>query len=59
MLKPAIATVVVGHEMSFAREVADHLCFTNHGVIVEHGPPGELLLHPREARTRAFFDPVL
>jgi polar amino acid transport system ATP-binding protein len=51
--------ILVSHEMSFAREVADHIYFTDHGVIVEHGPPGELLLHPREARTRAFLDQVL
>src|ERR1700730_9753441 len=51
--------ILVSHEMSFAREVADHIYFTDHGAIVEHGPPGELLLHPREARTRAFLDQVL
>jgi len=51
--------ILVSHEMSFAREVADHIYFTDHGIIVEHGPPGEILLHPREVRTRAFLDQVL
>ncbi len=51
--------ILVTHEMGFAREVADHVYFTDGGVIVEHGPPRELLLSPREARTRAFLDQVL
>jgi polar amino acid transport system ATP-binding protein len=51
--------VIVTHEMGFAREVADHIYFTEKGVIVEHGPPREMLANPREARTRAFLDQVL
>jgi polar amino acid transport system ATP-binding protein len=51
--------ILVTHEMGFAREVADHVYFTDGGVIVEHGPPRDLLLGPREARTRAFLDQVL
>ncbi|MBM3523102.1 MAG: amino acid ABC transporter ATP-binding protein, partial [Alphaproteobacteria bacterium] len=51
--------ILVTHEMGFAREVADHVYFTDGGVIVEHGPPRELLLAPREARTRAFLEQVL
>jgi polar amino acid transport system ATP-binding protein len=51
--------ILVTHEMGFAREVADHVYFTDAGVIVEHGPPAELLARPREARTRAFLDQVL
>ena len=51
--------ILVTHEMGFAREVADHVYFTDAGVIVEHGPPKELLANPREARTRAFLDQVL
>jgi polar amino acid transport system ATP-binding protein len=51
--------ILVTHEMGFAREVADHIYFTDAGVIVEHGPPRELLAHPKEARTRAFLDQVL
>jgi polar amino acid transport system ATP-binding protein len=51
--------MIVTHEMGFAREVADHIYFTEKGVIVEHGPPREMLANPREARTRAFLDQVL
>jgi polar amino acid transport system ATP-binding protein len=51
--------ILVTHEMAFAREVADHIYFTDRGVIVEHGPPSELLARPREERTRAFLDQVL
>jgi polar amino acid transport system ATP-binding protein len=51
--------ILVTHEMGFAREVADHVYFTDAGVIVEHGPPKELLAQPKEARTRAFLDQVL
>jgi polar amino acid transport system ATP-binding protein len=51
--------IVVTHEMGFAREVADHVYFTDGGSIVEHGPPGELLVSPREPRTRAFLEQVL
>ncbi len=51
--------ILVTHEMGFAREVADHVYFTDGGVIVEHGPPGDLFGNPREERTRAFLDKVL
>ena len=51
--------ILVTHEMGFAREVADHIYFTDRGVIVEHGPPSEILVKPREERTRAFLDQVL
>ncbi len=51
--------ILVTHEMGFAREVADHVYFTDGGVIVEHGPPSDLFATPREERTRAFLDKVL
>ena len=51
--------ILVTHEMGFAREVADHVYFTDGGVIVEHGPPKEILEAPRHERTRAFLDQVL
>ncbi|WP_455138078.1 amino acid ABC transporter ATP-binding protein [Thermophilibacter sp.] len=47
--------VVVTHEMSFAREVADRVVFMDGGVIVEQGPAEQVLAHPREERTRAFL----
>ena len=51
--------MLVTHEMGFAREVADHVYFTDGGVIVEHGPPVEILANPRNERTKAFLDQVL
>jgi polar amino acid transport system ATP-binding protein len=51
--------ILVTHEMGFAREVADHVYFTDGGLIVEHGPPEELLANPRNERTKAFLDQVL
>jgi polar amino acid transport system ATP-binding protein len=51
--------IVVTHEMGFAREVADSVAFMDGGVVVESGPPRELLGNPRQERTRAFLSKVL
>ena len=51
--------IVVTHEMGFAREVADTVAFLDGGVVVEAGPPAEVLGNPRHDRTRAFLDKVL
>ncbi|MGH6781772.1 MAG: amino acid ABC transporter ATP-binding protein, partial [Sphingomonadaceae bacterium] len=51
--------ILVTHEMGFAREVADHVYFTDGGLIVEHDIPAELFGNPREDRTRSFLDKVL
>jgi polar amino acid transport system ATP-binding protein len=51
--------VVVTHEMGFAREVADRIVFIDEGVVVEQGPPDQLLSSPREERTRRFVGLVL
>ncbi|WP_201305164.1 amino acid ABC transporter ATP-binding protein [Streptomyces sp. GS7] len=51
--------IVVTHEIGFAREVADTVVFMDGGRIVEQGPPGEVLDHPRHERTRAFLSKVL
>ncbi len=51
--------VVVTHEMGFAREVADHVVFMDGGVIVEEGRPEDVLVNPKEERTRAFLKRVL
>jgi polar amino acid transport system ATP-binding protein len=51
--------ILVTHEMGFAREVADHVYFTDGGLIVEHGPPSQLLADPKHERTRAFLEQVL
>lgn len=51
--------IVVTHEITFAREVADRVIFMDGGVIVEQGSPEEVLVNPKEARTRAFLKRVL
>jgi polar amino acid transport system ATP-binding protein len=47
--------LVVSHEMRFARDAADRVIFMDHGRIVEEGPPAQIFVGPREARTRAFL----
>jgi polar amino acid transport system ATP-binding protein len=47
--------VLVTHEMAFAHEVARSVAFMSDGVIVEMGPPGEVMLHPQNPRTQAFL----
>ena len=51
--------IVVTHEMGFAREVADRVVFMDGGVVVEQGPPAEVLGTPREERTKQFLGLVL
>jgi len=51
--------VLATHEMSFAREVATTVCFLDQGRICEQGPPSEVLVSPREERTRQFLRRVL
>ncbi len=51
--------MLVTHEMRFAREIADHVYFTDGGVIVESGPPAELFDRPVKDRTRAFLSQIL
>ena len=51
--------VVVTHEMGFAREVADRVIFMDGGIIVEEGKPEDVLVHPKEERTKAFLKRVL
>ncbi|RBO90195.1 amino acid ABC transporter ATP-binding protein [Nocardia puris] len=52
------ALVIVTHEIGFAREIADTVVFLDGGVIVEQGPPAEVLGDPKHPRTRAFLSRV-
>ena len=47
--------IIVTHEMTFAREVSDHVIFMNDGRILEEGTPEEVFEHPKEERTRQFL----
>jgi polar amino acid transport system ATP-binding protein len=51
--------ILATHEMAFAREAANRVCFLDEGRVVEEGPPEVIFRSPREARTRAFLQRVL
>ena len=51
--------IVVTHEMGFARDVGDHVIFMDEGVVVEEGPPADVLENPRNERTKRFLGLVL
>ncbi len=58
LARGGMTMVVVTHEMSFARDVADRVIFMDGGVIVEQGTPEEVFEHPKSERTRAFIGQV-
>jgi len=51
--------VIATHEMGFARDVADRVCFLDEGVILEQGPPAQIFRNPREARTQQFLQRII
>ena len=59
LARSGMTMIVVTHEIGFAREVADTVTFMDEGVVVEQGSPHEVLVDPREARTRDFLSKVL
>jgi ABC-type glutathione transport system ATPase component len=59
LAEEGMTMMVVTHEMAFAREVADRVLFMDGGVVVEEGPPEQVISAPREARTREFLQRVL
>jgi polar amino acid transport system ATP-binding protein len=59
LAEEGMTCILVTHEMGFAREVANHIYFTDRGVIVEHGPAAEFFSSPRDPRTQAFLSQIL
>ncbi len=59
LARQGLTMVVVTHEMRFARQVADQVVFLDGGVVVEHGPPAQVLAAPRHPRTQQFLRRVL
>ena len=59
LAKEGMTMIVVTHEMGFARDVCDHVVFMDDGVLVEEGPPSDVLDNPREERTKRFLGLVL
>ena len=59
LVKAGMTTVIVTHEMGFAREVSDRVLFMDEGIIVEQGKPEDVFNNPQEARTKSFLSKVL
>ena len=59
LAEEGMTCLLVTHEMGFAREIADHVYFTDRGVIVEHGPPATFFKDASDPRTRQFLSQIL
>lgn len=59
LAKDGMTCILVTHEMGFAREVADHIYFTDRGIIVEHGPPATFFKEAKDPRTQEFLSQIL
>ena len=59
LAQEGMTCILVTHEMGFARELADHIYFTDRGVIVEHGPPSTFFKEAKDPRTREFLSQIL
>lgn len=59
LAQEGMTCILVTHEMGFAREIADHIYFTDNGVIVEHGPPATFFDSASDPRTREFLSQIL
>ena len=59
LVMAGMTTVIVTHEMGFAREVSDRVLFMDEGIIVEQGKPEDIFNNPQEARTQSFLSKVL
>jgi polar amino acid transport system ATP-binding protein len=59
LVEEGMTSILVTHEMGFAREIADQVYFTDKGVIVEHGSPEQVFDQPQAQRTRDFLEQVL
>jgi len=59
LAEEGMTCILVTHEMGFAREVADHIYFTDRGIIVEHGTPATFFDDARDPRTREFLSQIL
>ena len=59
LAEDGMTCMLVTHEMGFARELANHIYFTDRGIIVEHGPPATFFKEARDPRTREFLSQIL
>jgi polar amino acid transport system ATP-binding protein len=59
LAEAGMTMVIATHEMGFARDVANRVCFLDAGVILEQGPPGQIFSAPAEERTRQFLQRII
>ena len=59
LAQEGMTCMLVTHEMGFAREIADHIYFTDRGIIVEHGPPETFFNNAKDERTREFLSQII
>jgi len=59
LAEDGMTCILVTHEMGFAREVANHIYFTDRGIIVEHGPPESFFTNAKDPRTQEFLSQIL
>ncbi|MDA7947061.1 MAG: amino acid ABC transporter ATP-binding protein [Hyphomicrobiaceae bacterium] len=59
LAEEGMTCILVTHEMGFAREVANHIYFTDRGIIVEHGPPKTFFTKAKDPRTKEFLSQIL
>ena len=59
LAQEGMTCILVTHEMGFAREIADHIYFTDNGVIVEHGSPKTFFDDAKDPRTKEFLSQIL
>ncbi len=59
LAEEGMTCILVTHEMGFAREIADHIYFTDRGIIVEHGPPATFFDSAKDERTKEFLSQIL
>ncbi len=59
LARDGMTCILVTHEMGFAREVANHIYFTDRGIIVEHGPPATFFTDAKDPRTKEFLSQIL
>lgn len=55
LAKTGLTMIIVTHEMSFARDISDHIIFMNDGIIEEEGTAADIFEHPQKPRTQAFL----
>lgn len=59
LVAEGMTTIIVTHEMAFAREISSQVLFMDQGVILEQAPPDQLFAHPQQPRTQEFLSKVL